>query len=258
MPTDGKPVALVTGGSRGIGRAISLELASRGHFVIVNYVSQRDKAEETLQTIRDRGGCGMIYQADVTIAEEVQRLFKDIYREHRRVDVLINNAGVTRDEVFMMMNAAQWQKVVDTNLNAVFHCSKAAVRLMVPQKRGVIVHIGSGSGLSPRRGQVNYSTTKSAILGFSRSLAREVAGHGVRVLVVAPGFTRTEMADSVPPSVVSESLRMIPMGRWGKPEEIANVVGFACSEDAGFLTGVTLVVDGGRAGAEQDYGPLQF
>lgn len=247
-------VALVTGGSRGIGRHIALELAGRGYFVVINYLSNSEKAESTLAEIRQAGGDGSIHQADVTVADQVQLMIKTIFGAHRRLDVLVNNAGVTRDEMFMMMSATNWHKVMDTNLNSVFHCCKSAIRLMVAQKSGVIINIGSGSGLSPRMGQVNYSSTKSALLGFTRSLAKEVAGYGVRVLVVAPGFTRTEMTDAVSASTMEESLRMIPMGRWGRPEEIANVVGFAASEDAGYLTGVTLVVDGGRAGSEQDFG----
>lgn len=251
---NGKSVALVTGGSRGIGRAISLELARRGYFVVINYLNNREKAEATLSELQSLGGEGSLAAADVTKADEVQAMFKNLFAAHRRLDVLVNNAGVTRDEMFMMMSAANWNRVLDTNMNAVFHCSKAAIRFMTAQKSGVIINIGSGSGLSPRVGQVNYSTTKSGILGFTRSLAREVAGHGVRVLTVAPGFTKTEMADSVSTQAAAESLRMIPMNRWGMPEEIAKVVGFAASPDASYLTGMTFVVDGGRAGSEQDFG----
>lgn len=253
MTSDFK-IALVTGGSRGIGRAVSLELASRGYHVVINYLSNQETAEATLAEIQARGGRGSLYQADVTNADQVQAMFKSIFATHRRLDVLVNNAGVTRDEPFMMMQMASWQKVLDTNMNSVFHCCKSAVRLMMARKSGVIINIGSGSGLSPRKGQVNYSTTKSGLLGFSRSLAREVASYGIRVLVVAPGFTKTEMAEAVSASAAAESIRMIPMGRWGLPIEIAKVVGFAASEDASYMTGVTIVVDGGRAGAEQDFG----
>lgn len=251
-----RKVALVTGGSRGIGRAISLELASRGYFVAINYLSNQEKAESTLMEVRALGSDGSLHQADVTKPEQVQTMMKSIFVAHRRLDVLVNNAGLTRDSVLMMMQTSHWQQVLDTNMNSVFHCCKAVIRTMVSQKSGVIINLGSGSGLSPRVGQVNYSCTKSGIIGFTRSLAREVAGYGVRVLVVAPGFTKTEMADAVSTTAATESIRMIPMGRWGLPEEIAKVVGFAASDDASYLTGVSIVVDGGRAGSEQDFGLL--
>ncbi len=249
-----RKVALVTGGSRGIGRHVSLELAARGYFVAINFVRDRESAEATLAELEAAGGSGALFQADVTVPEQVQAMVKAIAASQRRIDVLVNNAGVTRDSVFMMMNSENWLKVLDTNMNSVFHCCKAVIRYMIAQKSGVIVNIGSGSGISPRLGQTNYSTTKSGIIGFTRSLAREVANNGVRVLTVAPGFTRTEMADSVSASAVAESLRMIPMGRWGMPQEIAKVVGFVASEDAAYLNAVTIIVDGGRAGAEQDFG----
>ena len=249
-----RKVALVTGGSRGIGRHVSLELAARGYFVAINFLRDRDSAESTLAEIQAAGGTGALFQADVTVPEQVQAMIKAIATSQRRIDLLVNNAGVTRDGVFMMMTADNWLKVLDTNMNSVFHCCKAVIRYMIAQKSGVIVNIGSGSGISPRMGQTNYSTTKSGIIGFTRSLAREVANNGVRVLTVAPGFTRTEMADSVSAATVAESLRMIPMGRWGMPQEIAKVVGFVASDDAAYLNAVTIIVDGGRAGAEQDFG----
>ncbi len=247
-------VALVTGGSRGIGRHIALELAARGYFVAINYLSNTPRAQATLDEIRSKGGDGSLHKADVTMLAEVQSMIKAIHAAHRRLDVLVNNAGVTRDSIMMMMKLDDWKRVIETNLDSVFYCSKSVIRFMIAQKSGVIINIGSGSGLSPRVGQVNYSSTKSSIIGFTRSLARELAGSGVRALVVAPGFTRTEMTDAVSNATIEESLKMIPMGRWGRPEEIAKVVGFAASEDASYLTGITIAVDGGRAGAEQDFG----
>ena len=254
MSHEAKRVALITGGSRGIGRSICLEQAARGDFVVVNYKSKTEEAESVLDEIRACGGDGDIFQADVTDAKQVQAMFKDIQKNHGFVEVLINNAGITRDSLMMRMSTANWQQVVDTNLNAVYHCCKSASRTMAAKGRGVIVCIGSGSGLSPRAGQVNYSSTKSALLGFVRSLARELAPKGVRCLTVAPGFTKTEMAAAIPSEAVEESLRMIPMNRWGYPEEIAQVVGFATSPEAKSITGITMVVDGGRAGMEQDFG----
>ncbi len=250
------PVAFVTGGSRGIGRAISLELARRGYFVAVNFVSHAESAESTLAAIRAAGGQGEIYQGDLSDYQTAQSLFATVQKTHGPVDVLVNNAGITRDGMFMMMTEKGWSRVMEVNLDAVFNTCKAVTRSMVARRKGVIVNIGSGSGISPRAGQVNYSSSKAAVIGFTRSLARELAPYQVRALVVAPGFTRTEMADAVPAAAAAESLRLIPMARWGEPEEIAKVVGFVTSSDAASMTGVTVVVDGGRAGAEQDFGLL--
>lgn len=247
-------VALVTGGSRGIGRATSIELARLGYFVIVNYVSDAQSAEATLAEISSRGGQGAVLKFDVSDYNATQSAVIKAQKEHGPIEVLINNAGITRDGMFMMMTEKGWSRVMEVNLDAVFNCCKAVSRTMVAKRRGVIITIGSGSGISPRAGQVNYSTSKAAIIGMNRSLARELAPHNVRTLIVAPGFTRTEMADAVSPSAAAESLRLIPMGRWGEPEEIAKVIGFMCSDDAAYITGITVVVDGGRAGHEQDYG----
>lgn len=249
-----RSVALVTGGSRGIGKAIALRLADAGWFVVVNYLSQPETAEATLAQILDRGGHGAIYCADVTDRTACDRMFLDVAKQYGPVRLLVNNAGVTRDEMFMMMTAKSWSKVLDVNLNAVFNCCKAVTRSMIAKRAGVIINIGSGSGISPRAGQVNYSSSKSALLGFTRSLARELAPYNVRALVVAPGFTRTEMAESIPAAAAAESLRMIPMGRWGEPHEIAEAVCFLASDEAAYFTGGTVVVDGGRAGSEQDFG----
>lgn len=253
---EAKRVALVTGGGRGIGRAVCLELAKQGDFVVVNCKSNTDEAESVVEEIQSTGGDAVVYQADVTDQKEVQQMFRTLQKDHGFVEVLVNNAGITRDGLMMRMTTSNWQQVIDTNLNGVFQCSKAAARTMAAKGRGVIVCIGSGSGISPRAGQVNYSSTKSALLGFVRSLARELAPNGVRCLTVAPGFTKTEMAAAIPAQAVEDSLRMIPMDRWGYPEEIAKVVGFATSPTAKSITGITMVVDGGRAGMEQDFGTL--
>jgi 3-oxoacyl-[acyl-carrier protein] reductase len=247
-------VAVVTGASRGIGRAIALELARRGAFVIVNYQRNAQEAGKTLAAIEADGGRGTIRQADVSNAGQIQAMFQEILKEHKRVDILVNNAGITRDELFLTMRKESWQDLIETDLTAVFHCSKAVIRSMVAARRGVIINIGSGSALSPRPGQVNYSSAKSGLIGFSRSLAREVAHKGVRVLVVAPGFTETEMAGAVSREAMEYSLSMIPMGRWGRPEELASVVGFMASDDAAYIVGQTIIVDGGRAAGEQDFG----
>jgi 3-oxoacyl-[acyl-carrier protein] reductase len=247
-------VAVVTGGSRGLGRAIGLELARRGAFVVVNFQRNAKEAEKTLAAIEAAGGHGKIRQADVSKPDQVQAMFQEIFKEHKRVDILVNNAGISRDELFVPMRKESWEDLLNTNLHAVFHCCRAVVRNMCAARRGVIINIGSGSGISPRPGQVNYSSSKAGLLGFSKSLAREVAAKGVRVLVVAPGFTETEMSGIVSPQAMQYSLSMIPLGRWGRPEELAAVVGFMASDDAAYIVGQTIIVDGGRAAGEQEWG----
>lgn len=256
MSKQQESVALVTGGSRGIGGAISHELAGRGHAIAINYHSRDTEAKKLCDELIAEGHKAETFRADVSDNAQVQEMCKNINKQLGPIDVLVNNAGVTRDSLFIMMKHADWQRVMDVNLNGVFNCSKMVSRYMCARKKGVIINIGSGSGLSPRKGQTNYSSTKSALIGFTRSLARETAEYGVRALVVAPGFTRTELADMIPAKAIDESLSMIPLGRWGLPEEVAKMVGYLCSDDAQSITGVTMVVDGGRAAAEQDFGPL--
>ena len=246
-------IALVTGASRGLGRAISIELAHRGAFVAVNYLRNGEDALKTLELIRQAGSDGALFPADVSNPDAVNSMFAELLREKRRIDILVNNAGITRDQPYLMMREEDWRSVLQTDLHALFFCCKAALRPMCSARQGTIINIGSGSGISPRPGQVNYSAAKSALVGFARSLAREACRHNVRVLVVAPGFTATDMSQALPPNVIQESLRKIPLGRWGLPEEIASVVGFLASDDAGFINGQTVVVDGGRAAIEQDF-----
>ena len=246
-------VVAVTGGSRGIGRAIAIDLARQGAFVGINFRQNETEAMAALTQVRAAGGDGKLFQADVSRPEQIEAWFKDLYKETGHIDVLITNAGITRDAPLLTMTAKDWHAVLDTNLNSAFYCSKAIVRRMCSAKRGLIVMIGSGSAFSPRVSQVNYSTSKSALIGFTRSLARELAPHGVRVNTVAPGFTATEMSASLSQSVVTESLAKIPLNRWGQPEEIAAFVSYLASPDAYYLTGQTLVVDGGRYAFEQQY-----
>ncbi len=249
-------VAVVTGGSRGLGRAISLELARSGAFVVINYRSGESQARETLERLRAEGGQGALARADVADGAAVREMFHQVQREHGRVDILVNNAGITRDEYLLVMRPESWRDVLRTNLHGVYHCSRAVVRGMCAARHGVIVNIGSGSSVSPRVGQVNYGATKSGLIGFTKALARELAPRGVRVVGVAPGFIHTEMSHAVSPRVLEESLRRIPMRRWGEPEEVARIVGFLSSEEASFLTGQMLLVDGGRMADENDFGTL--
>jgi 3-oxoacyl-[acyl-carrier protein] reductase len=247
-------VAVVTGGSRGLGRAICVDLAARGAFVVINCKVHRDLAEQTLSQIKEAGGNGRIYPADVTDPTAVQRMIQDVTREFRRVDILVNNAGVTRDEYFIMMRAGSWDDLVQVHLNATYHCSKAVIRGMCARNSGVIVNIGSGAALVPMPGQVNYSATKAGLLGFTKSLAREVASKGVRVVSLAPGFFRTDMTESLDEAFRADTYRRTPLGRWGEPHELASLVGFLVSDDAAYITGQTIPVDGGRGAVESDYG----
>jgi 3-oxoacyl-[acyl-carrier protein] reductase len=250
---DGR-IAVVTGGSRGLGRAITLELSRRGAFVAINYQRNDAEAEKTLHLVEAEGGRAQLYRGDIRDPEAVRPMFDAITKDHGKIGILINNAGITRDSFFVLMRPQDWDDLLATNLNAVFHCCKAVIRGMCAAKRGVIINIGSGSSLSPRPGQVNYSSAKASLIGLSRSLAREVADKGVRVLVVAPGFTETEMSGAIPTQAAEASVRMIPLQRWGRPEELARVVGFFASDNASYITGQTIVVDGGRQAIEQDFG----
>ena len=247
-------IAVVTGASRGLGSATALELASCGAFVYINYLRHEKQAKETLDLIREHGGNGALVRADVTKPEEVQQMFQQIYKQSGRVDILVNNAGATRDAYFVMMRQQSWDELIAIHLHASFYCAKAVVRRMCAARRGVIINIGSGSSLVPMPGQVNYSATKAGLLGFSRSLAREVAAQGVRVVHVAPGFFKTDMTELLDPEFRAETYRRTPMGRWGLPEELANVISFLASDDAAYITGQTIPVDGGRGAIEAEYG----
>ena len=247
-------VAAVTGASRGIGRAIAIDLARQGAFVALNFRQNAIEAQTALLEVNALGGEGSVFQADVSQPQQVDAWIKQIYSSKGRIDLLINNAGVTRDSLLMTMSTKDWQTVMDIDLNSGFYCTKAVARRMCAAKRGLIVNIGSGSAFSPRVSQVNYSGAKSALIGFTRSLAREFAPHGVRVNTVAPGFTVTEMSEGLPQSIVADSLSKIPLNRWGKPEEISAFITFLASPEARFITGQTLVVDGGRYALEQEYG----
>jgi 3-oxoacyl-[acyl-carrier protein] reductase len=247
-------VALVTGSSRGLGRAMAVELARRGARLIVNYRRREQEAEATLTQVREAGSDGILYQTDITDNKQVQRMFQDVFKHFGRLDILINNAGITRDAYFLMMSNDNWQEVLNVHLTGVFYCAKAAARLMVGQRRGVIVNIGSGAGLVAMPGQINYSAAKAGLLGFNRSLARELAPKGVRVMLVAPGFIRTDMAEGLPKAFIEETLRLTPLGRWGTPQEVAALVGFLTTAEGAGFNGQTIVIDGGRGTVESEFG----
>jgi len=234
--------AIVTGGSRGIGRAIALEMAQAGHFVVITYRSGADAAEETLRLIRQEGGEGEAVAFDVADSEEAKTAVESLLERHDAVDVLVNNAGVAIDQLFVMMPERDWDAVVNTTLKGFYNVTKPVLKAMIPRKRGAVVSIASVAALVGNRGQANYSAAKAGLIGASRSVASEVARLGIRVNVVAPGLIETEMIEEAP---VKEIKSRIPMARVGKPEEVARVVRFLCSDDASYVTGQTISVNGG-------------
>lgn len=241
---DEKRIALVTGGGRGIGRAISLELARAGYHVVVNYRSGKEAAEKTVADIVAAGGQAEAMCFDVADGAATKAALSDLLKKHKWVDVLVNNAGVVADGVFAMMPEKDWNVVLQTTLNGFYNVTKPLLMRMVARKKGSIVNISSISGEIANRGQVNYSAAKAGLIGASRSLAAEVAGHGIRVNVVAPGFIETDMIKDVK---LDELVKHIPMQRIGKPEEVAKAVRFLASDEASYITGHTLNVNGGMA-----------
>lgn len=238
-------VAIVTGSGRGIGRAIALELAAAGVKVAVNYAGRSDKAEETVELIRTAGGEAFAVQADVSQQADVERLVKTTLEHFGKIDILVNNAGITRDTLLLRMKEADWDEVIATNLKGVFLCTKAVSKGMLKQRSGVIVNISSVVGLSGNAGQANYAAAKAGIIGFTKSVAREFASRGIRVNAVAPGYIFTDMTGTLPEGTQNDILRGIPLGRIGRPEDVAKVVRFLVSPEASYMTGQTLSVDGG-------------
>ena len=238
-------VAIVTGSGRGIGRAIALELALAGAKVVVNYAGRVDKAEETVELIREAGGECLAIQADVSQTADVDRLIKTTLDHFGKINILVNNAGITRDSLLLRMKEADWDAVLATNLKGVFLCTKAVSKGMLKQRSGVIVNISSVVGLSGNAGQANYAAAKAGIIGFSKSIAKEFASRGIRVNAVAPGYISTDMTETLAEGMHSEILHAIPLGRLGKPEDVAKVVRFLVSPEASYITGQTLCVDGG-------------
>ena len=241
---DDVQVAIVTGAGGGIGRAIAVTMATAGYYVVVNYRSSQQAAEKTLAQIEEGGGRGELQVFDVTDADQTKAALDDLFSRYKGIDVLVNNAGITRDGLFMMMPKKAWDQVLDTTLTGFYNVTKPVLKKMVRRKKGSIVSISSIAGLIGNRGQANYSAAKAGLIGASRSLSTEVARLGIRVNVVAPGLIDTEMIRDVPLSALKN---MIPMARIGKPEEVASVVRFLCSDDASYITGQVISVNGGMA-----------
>ncbi len=235
-------IAIVTGGSRGIGRAIAVELASHGYQIVITYKTNEEAAAETLRLIREAGGSGEAVKFDVGNAAEAEGAISDLLGRLERVDVLVNNAGVTADGLFLMMPRRDWDAVIDTTLHGFYNMTKPVLRKMLRRKSGAIVSLSSVSALVGNRGQANYAAAKAGLIAASRVLSSEVARLGVRVNVVAPGPVDTEMIRDAPLENIKQ---MIPMGRIGRPEEVAKVVRFLCSDDASYITGQVISVNGG-------------
>ena len=238
-------IALVTGGGRGIGRAISLELAGRGAIVIVNYRRSAAAAENLVAQIEAAGGTARNVPADVSDEQQVAAMFKTIIAEYGTVDILVNNAGVTRDNIIMMMKPADFDDVIETNLRSCWLCCKTAARTMMRKRSGSIINITSVVGIAGNGGQTNYAASKAGIIGLTKSLAKEVAARGIRVNAVAPGFVDTEMTADLGDEIREKAIETIPLGRMGAPSDIAKAVAFLASDEAAYITGQTLVVDGG-------------
>ena len=237
--------ALVTGGSRGIGRAICRELAAGGATVAVNYRSNSQAADDTVAAIAAQGGAAIAIQADVCDAKQVSALFKSVRSQFGGLDMLVNNAGITRDNIIMLMKPDDFDIVQATNLRSCWLCGKEAARIMMRKRAGSIINISSVVGIAGNGGQTNYAASKAGIIGLSKSLAKELAPRGVRVNAVAPGFVVTDMTAELSDELKGSALDAIPLGRMGEPEDIAKAVAFLASDDSAYITGQTLVVDGG-------------
>ncbi|MFF3100572.1 3-oxoacyl-[acyl-carrier-protein] reductase [Viridibacillus arvi] len=237
--------AVVTGASRGIGRAIALILAEQGARVVVNYSGSQSKAEEVVAEITENGGEAIAVQANVADADEVTALMKVATDTFGSLDILVNNAGITRDNLLMRMKEQDWDDVMNTNLKGVFLCTKAVSRQMMKQRAGRIINVASIVGVSGNAGQANYVAAKAGVIGLTKTTAKELAARNIYVNAVAPGFIATEMTDELPAEVKDQMLGQIPLAKLGDPKDVAKVVLFLASDDASYITGQTIHVDGG-------------
>lgn len=244
MILDGKK-ALVTGASKGIGKAIALKLASLGADVAVNYSSSAEKAEETVKEIAALGRETFSIKADVSDFNEASEMIKSVEKKFGRIDILVNNAGITKDDLLLKMDEQQWDDVITSNLKSVFNCTKAISRLMLKQRSGRIINISSVVGVAGNPGQGNYAASKAGIIGFSKSVAAELGARGITVNIIAPGYIETDMTGKLNDEIKDMLLQRIPLKRLGKPEDVANLAGFLASDDAAYITGQVIHVDGG-------------
>lgn len=240
-----KRVVIVTGGSGGIGEAISLGFAFAGDIVVINYRSNAGRADETAQKIKAAGGEAFTVQADISSTGDAERLVAQVVLKYGRIDVLVNNAGIAKSGFLMLMGEAAWDEVIDTNLKGVYNMSKAVLPHMFDKKSGCIVNVSSLSGVTGLAGEVPYSAAKGGVISFTKALAKEVAKFGIRVNAVAPGFIDTEMMDSLNGADKERHMKSIPLGRFGRPEEVSGVVRFLASKEASYIIGETIIVSGG-------------
>ena len=238
-------VAIVTGGGRGIGRAVAVRLAAEGANVAISYRSNDDAAQETAEAVREAGVECEVFKGDVASPEDVQVLFEGVSDAFGRLDILVNNAGVTRDNLIMRMKEEEFDEVLRTNLGGTYLCTRAALRPMIRARWGRIVNVSSVVGLVGNAGQANYAASKAGIIGFTKSVAREVAQRGITANAVAPGYVETELTGRLPENVKEAIRTQVPMGRFGEAQEVAEVVTFLAGEGAGYVTGQTIAVDGG-------------
>ncbi|MDN4494210.1 3-oxoacyl-[acyl-carrier-protein] reductase [Ureibacillus aquaedulcis] len=241
---DGK-TAVVTGASRGIGRAIALQLAAEGANVVVNFSGSEQKANEVVTEVQNLGSQAIAVQANISDSESVQQLMNAAIEQFGTIDILVNNAGITRDNLLMRMKEDEWDDVINTNLKGVFLCTKAVTRQMMKQRAGRIINISSIVGVMGNAGQANYVAAKAGVIGLTKTTARELASRNILVNAIAPGFITTEMTDALPEDVKSTMLSQIPLAKLGSSEDVAKAVVFLASDDASYMTGQTLHIDGG-------------
>ncbi len=237
--------ALITGGSRGIGKEIALELARNGVHIGISYVSNTEKANEVLEEIKSYGVNAIAVKANVSVEEDVLQMIKTIEEELGTIDILVNNAGITKDNLLIRMKEQDWDEVMDVNLKGVFLCTKAVSRIMMKKRYGKIINITSVVGITGNAGQGNYSASKAGVIGFTKSMARELASRGIRVNGIAPGFIETDMTDVLKDEIKEAMLKTIPLNSFGNPKHIANLAVFLASESSDYITGQIINVDGG-------------
>lgn len=244
MDLSGK-VALVTGGSRGIGREIAIELAKHGASVAISYVNNEEKAVEVVKEIQKFSVKGMCIKADVSKEEEVKKLVDAIKDELGTIDILVNNAGINRDTLLIRMNTQEWDQVIDTNLKGTYLCTRLVAKDMIKKRYGKIINIASVAGVAGNYGQANYSASKAGVIGFTKAVAKELASRGINVNAVAPGLIETDMTQALKEEVKETLIKSVPMGRLGSPKDVANLVVFLASDKSDYITGQTINIDGG-------------